>query len=109
MNGTDNRQIQRDGGVSGSIALSIYDAMREMVSSRGTRIPSRLDPLIQRALHASAAPAADPTAKERLESMSVHLDYLRAAHRARRAEEIREHTASLAHLTAQWLDQTQVC
>ena len=95
-------------GVSGSVALGIFDAMQEMVRSRGTRIPSHLDPLIQRALHASAAPSADPSAKGRLESMSVQLDYLRAAHRARRSEEVRTHTASLAQLTSQWLDQTQV-
>jgi len=105
----DSNQTRQDAGVTGSIALGIYDAMQEMVRSRGTRIPSRLDPLIQRALHASASPTADPLAKGRLESMSVHLDYLRAAHRAGLREEVREHSASLAHLTAQWLDETRVC
>jgi hypothetical protein len=103
----DSRQIQQEAGVTGSIALGIYDAMEEMVRSRGTRIPSRLDPLIQRALHSTASPGGDPTAKCRLESMSVHLDYLRAAHRARLPEEIEAHTASLAQLTSQWLGQTR--
>ncbi len=109
MYGIDRDRIQHDGAVSGSIALGIYDAMKEMVGSRGSRIPSRLDPLIQRALHAAASPSGDPTAKGRLESMSIHLDYLRAAHRARLSEEVREHTASLAHLTSQWLEETRVC
>lgn len=94
-------------GVSGVIALGIYDAMQEMVNTRGTRIPSRLDPLIQRALHVSSG--ANPKARARLERMSVQLDYLRAAQRARMADEMRTCTANLAKLTTQWLDQTQVC
>jgi hypothetical protein len=93
--------------VSGAIALGIYDAMREMVTTRGTRIPSRLDPLIQRALHVSAP--WDPKARTRLERMSVQLDYLRAAQRARMADEVRACTNNLARLTTQWHDQTQVC
>jgi len=104
----DSSQIQNGVSATGSIAFGIYDAMQEMVRSRGTKIPSRLDPLIQRALHCSASPSGDPIAKRRLESMSVHLDYLRAAHRARVPEEVEAHTASLAHLTSQWLDQTRV-
>ncbi len=93
--------------VSGEIALGIYDAMQEMVTTRGTRIPSRLDPLIQRALHVSAP--WDPKARIRLERMSVQLDYLRAAQRARMTDEMRVCTANLAKLTTQWLHQTQTC
>jgi hypothetical protein len=98
---------QSEAGVSGAIALRIYDAMQEMVNTRGTRIPSRLDPLIQRALHVSGP--SDPNARARLERMSVQLDYLRAAQRARMADEVRTCTANLTRLTTQWLDQTQVC
>lgn len=98
---------QSEVGVSGAIALCIYDAMQEMVNTRGTRIPSRLDPLIQRALHVSSS--SDPKSRARLERMSVQLDYLRAAQRARMADEVRTCTANLTKLTTQWLDQTQVC
>ena len=107
MNDTGFTAGQSEGGVSGAIALGIYDAMQEMMNTRGTRIPSRLDPLIQRALHVGAP--SDPKARARLERMSVQLDYLRAAQRARMADEVRSCTASLARLTSQWLDQTQVC
>jgi hypothetical protein len=107
MSDTGITASQSEGGVSGAIALGIYDAMQEMVNTRGSRIPSRLDPLIQRALHVGGS--RDPKARARLERMSVQLDYLRAAQRARMADEVRTCTANLTKLTTQWLDQTQVC
>lgn len=107
MDRTGNVAGAQEAGVDGAIALGIYDAMQEMVQMRGTRIPSRLDPLIQRALHVSAP--ADPQARARLERMSVQLDYLRAAQRARMTDEVRRGTANLARLTSQWLGQPQVC
>ena len=107
MNDMGNSAGQGEGGVSGAIALGIYDAMQEMMNTRGPRIPSRLDPLIQRALHVDAP--SDPKARSRLERMSVQLDYLRAAQRARLADEVRACTTNLAKLTNQWLDQTRVC
>ena len=98
----------RSGHVSGAIALGIYDAVQELLKSAEARIPSRLDPLIQRALQGNGAPHCDPLARSRLESMSVQLDYLRAAQRARRSEQIQSHKVVLAGLASQWLDQTRV-
>lgn len=106
MNGMEHNGRTSESGVSASVALNIYHAMREMVTTRGTRIPSRLDPLIQHALHASAG--ANPKARAGLERMSVQLDYLRAAQRARMTDEMRTCTANLAKLTSRWLDQTQM-
>lgn len=107
MNETGIHAGMSENGPNSAIALGIHDALNEMMTTRGTRIPSRLDPLIQRALHASID--ANPKARARLESMSVQLDYLRAAQRARLADEVKSCTASFAKLTSQWLDQTGKC
>jgi len=96
-------------GMSGAIAMRIYQAMKEMVRAPEAAVPDRLEPLIQSALYETWNPRCDRSVRARLEAISIRIHHLRAAQRARADEEVKTHFAALAALAGEWLEETAVC
>jgi hypothetical protein len=96
-------------GMSGAVAMRIYQAMKEMVRADEPAIPDRLEPLIQSALYDSWNKRCDPKVRGRLETISIRIHHLRAAQRARAPEDVKTHASALAALAGEWLEETSVC
>jgi hypothetical protein len=96
-------------GMSGAVAMRIYQAMKEMVRADEPAIPDRLEPLIQSALYGTWNTRCDPKVRGRLETISIRIHHLRAAQRARAGDEVKAHAAALAALAGEWLEETPVC
>lgn len=95
-------------GMSGAVAMRIYQAMKEMVRSPEPAIPDRLEPLIQSALYDTWSTRCDPRVRSRLEAISIRIHHLRAAQRARAGEDVKVHASALAALAGEWLEETPV-
>jgi hypothetical protein len=95
-------------GMSGAVAMRIYQAMKEMVRADEPAIPDRLEPLIQSALYGTWNTRCDPKVRGRLETISIRIHHLRAAQRARAAAEVKLHAEALAALAGEWLEETAV-
>lgn len=95
-------------GMSGAVAMRIYQAMEEMVRASEPSIPDRLEPLIQAALYDVWNKRCDPRVRGRLETISIRIHHLRAAQRARAAEDVKVHASALATLAGEWLEETAV-
>lgn len=108
MIGIETRAAGEAAGVTGPVALGIYEAMSEMLGDRETRIPNRLEPMLRYALHRSGAPGGDAASRARFATISVQLEHLRAAQRARLPAEIRMRRAALQGLAALWLEETSI-
>jgi len=95
-------------GMSGAVAMRIYQAMKEMVEAAAPAIPDRLEPLIQSALYETWNSRCDPAVRGRLETISIRIHHLRAAQRARAETDVKAHAAALAALAGEWLEETAV-
>jgi hypothetical protein len=95
-------------GMSGAVAMRIYQAMKEMVRADEPAIPDRLEPLIQSALYETWNTRCDPKVRGRLETISIRIHHLRAAQRARAGDEVKAHACALAALAGEWLEETPV-
>jgi hypothetical protein len=108
MIGSETRQNAGAAGVSGAVAMRIYQAMKEMLDDAEPAIPDRLEPLIQSALYETWNTRCDPRVRGRLETISIRIHHLRAAQRARAAEDVKAHASALAMLAGEWLEETAV-
>ena len=95
-------------GMSGAVAMRIYQAMKELVRAPEPAIPDRLEPLIQSALYDTWNKRCDPKVRGRLETISIRIHHLRAAQRARALEDVKVHASALAALAGEWLEETPV-
>ena len=95
-------------GLSGAVAMRIYQAMKEMVAGgrAGHSRPARAaDPV--RALR-NLEHALRPKVRGRLETISIRIHHLRAAQRARAGEDVKVHASALGALAGEWLEETAV-
>jgi hypothetical protein len=107
MSGGTGQYVMAE-GMSGAVAMRIYQAMKELVQADEPAIPDRLEPLIQSALYDTWNKRCDPRVRGRLETISIRIHHLRAAQRARAAEDVRVHASALAMLAGEWLEETAV-